>query len=113
MEKPFGRGLVRAKIGYQDDKKGVVTISIDFPLSQTHYVILNGIEQFRTIYIYDMAFRTDPRFETYNSSGYVYQAATETALLKSRHRSKLERIRLVNTESAAVTTTEIHESVVR
>ncbi|MDE6246078.1 MAG: hypothetical protein K2M50_10550 [Treponemataceae bacterium] len=102
-----------SNIGYQDDKKGTIHISIDFPASQTHYVILNGIGQFKTIYIYDMAFRTDPRFETYNSSGYVYQAATETLLLKSRHRSKVERIRLVNTERAAATTTEIHESVVQ
>ena len=97
-------------IDYQDDKRGMVNISIDFPLSQTHYVILNGIQQFKTIYIYDMAFRTDPRFETYNSSGYVYQAATETLLLKSRHRSKVERIRLAYTERAAATTTEIRES---
>ena len=44
---------------------------------------------------YDMSFRTDPRFETYNSSGYVYKKNTETLLLKSRHKSQLEKIRLV------------------
>ena len=42
-----------------------------------------------------MSFRTDPRFETYNSSGYVYKKSTETLLLKSRHKSQLEKIRLV------------------
>ena len=42
-----------------------------------------------------MAFRTDPRFETYNSSGYVYKKSSETLLLKSRHKSQLEKVRLV------------------
>jgi len=71
------------------------TFTIDFPEGDTHYVILKGIPQFNTIYVYDMAFRTDPRFETYNSSGYVYKKSSETLLLKSRHKSQLEKVRLV------------------
>ena len=71
------------------------TFTIDFPEGDTHYVILKGIPLFNTIYIYDMAFRTDPRFETYNSSGYVYKKSSETLLLKSRHKSQLEKVRLV------------------
>ena len=67
---------------------------IDFPESLTHYVILKGVPRFRTIYIYNMAFRTDPRFETYNSSGYVYKRENQTLLLKSRHKSRLEEIRI-------------------
>ena len=39
-------------------------------------------------------FRTDPRFEIYNSSGYVYQNANKSLLIKSRHKSKTELIRL-------------------
>ena len=71
------------------------SFTIDFPEGDTHYVILKGIPQFNTIYIYDMAFRTDPRFETYNSSGYVYKKSSETLLLKSRHKSQVEKVRLV------------------
>ncbi|MBP5520199.1 MAG: hypothetical protein J6X84_06445 [Treponema sp.] len=69
--------------------------TIDFPEGDTHYVILKGIPQFSSIYIYDMAFRTDPRFETYNSSGYVYKKTSETLLLKSRHKTQYEKVRLV------------------
>ena len=69
--------------------------TIDFPEGDTHYVIIKGIPQFNSIYIYDMAFRTDPRFETYNSSGYVYKKNTETLLLKSRHKTEFEKVRLV------------------
>ena len=76
-----------------------ILITAKFPLSSTHYMIINGIEPFRSIYIYDIAFRTDPRFETYNSSGYVYQWETSSLLVKSRHRSTEEVIRLVYTGS--------------
>ena len=76
------------------DSDGSLVLSIDFPLEYTHYVIFKGIPSFEQIFIYDMAFRTDPRFETYNSSGYVYKAETETLLLKSRHKTQVEDIRM-------------------
>ena len=73
--------------------------TIDFPEGDTHYVILKGIPVFNLIYIYDMSFRTDPRFETYNSSGYVYNRPSETLLLKSRHKTEFEKVRLVYQEA--------------
>ncbi len=88
-------------VNYQNDNQGTITLNIDFPLSYTHYMIVNGIEPFQQIYIYDMAFRTDYRFETYNSSGYVYQNDTKSLLLKSRHKSQVEQIRLVYSQAAA------------
>ena len=81
-------------IAYNLDSTEGLTLSIDFPLEYTHYVIFKGIPAFEQIYIYDMAFRTDPRFETYNSSGYVYKADTKTLLLKSRHKTQIEDIRM-------------------
>ena len=75
------------------------SFTIDFPEGDTHYIILKGIPPFNSIYIYDMAFRTDPRFETYNSSGYVYKKPSETLLLKSRHKTEFEKVRLVYKES--------------
>lgn len=71
-----------------------VTYTIDFPEGSTHYVIMKGIPQFDSIYIYDMAFRTDPRFESYNSSGYIYKAETGALLLKSRHKKQMETVRI-------------------
>ena len=81
-------------IAYNLDATEGLTLSIDFPLEYTHYVIFKGIPAFEQIFIYDMAFRTDPRFETYNSSGYVYKADSQTLLLKSRHKSQIENIRM-------------------
>lgn len=74
--------------------------TIDFPEGDTHYVILKGIPVFNLIYIYDMSFRTDPRFETYNSSGYVYKKPVETLLLKSRHKAEFEKVKLVYRQAA-------------
>ncbi|MEE1211626.1 MAG: hypothetical protein UHO11_03930 [Treponema sp.] len=87
-------------ISYKKDEAGTITLSIDFPMSYTHYLIVNGIDPFRAIYIYDIAFRSDYRFETYNSSGYIYQPATKSLLLKSRHKADTENIRLIYTVAA-------------
>ena len=80
-------------ISYDKESDDILKLTIDFPEGYTHYVIIKGLPHFSTIYIYDMAFRTDPRFETYNSSGYVYKQKSKTLLLKSRHKTRKENIR--------------------
>ena len=80
-------------ISYEKESDNTLNLTIDFPEGYTHYIILKGLPHFSTIYIYDMAFRTDPRFETYNSSGYVYKQKSKTLLLKSRHKTRKENIR--------------------
>lgn len=87
------------------DKDSVqATFTVDFPEGDTHYIIIKGVDPFNSIYIYDMAFRTDPRFETYNSSGYVYKKSTNTLLLKSRHKTEFETVRLVYRQISAPVT---------
>jgi len=76
------------------DSEGTITIQTSFPAGYTHYMIINNVEPFKSIEIYDMLFRTDPRFESYNSSGYVYDAETKTLFLKYRHKTYTERVRL-------------------
>ena len=82
-------------VTYKKDSEGANILTIDFPQGLTHYVIFKGVPVFDQIYIYNMAFRTDPRFETYNSSGYVYKTTGNTLLLKSRHKSQLEDVRMI------------------
>lgn len=82
-------------ITYEENATGRLgTITIDFPQNDTHYLILKGIRPFDTIEIYGLSFHTDPRFENYNSSGYVYNEQTQTLFLKSRHKSEKEVIHL-------------------
>jgi hypothetical protein len=98
-DQPVWAWTCAKNIRYSGSTSGTVTVSMDFPQSYTHYVILKGIQQFKTIYIYDMIFHSDPRFESYNSSGFIYQSATNTLLLKSRHKAQTEVIRLVYSAS--------------
>ncbi|WP_407396428.1 hypothetical protein [Treponema sp.] len=80
---------------YTHKPADTANIFIDFPLNLTHYMIFNGVPNFGgRIEIQGQMFRTDPRFETYNSSGYVYQQNSRSLLIKSRHKSKMELIRL-------------------
>jgi hypothetical protein len=105
---------VARSITYKKDADDTIRLTIDFPVTYTHYLIIKGIESFDEIYIYDMQFRTDPRFENYNSSGYVYVGNNGTLLLKSRHRSESEVIRLVykpdTPSSSPVTDSTVTES---
>ena len=97
-------------IGYENDNNGTITLSIDFPISYTHYLIVDGIKEFESIYIYDLKFRTDHRFETYNSSGYIHKKASDTLLLKSRHKSEVETIRLIYASETEQKSAELVET---
>jgi len=55
-------------------------------------MVIRGIKPFYRIQLYGMDFRTDPRFESYNSSGYRYNEDTETLFLKMRHKVEMEDI---------------------
>ena len=89
---------VAQSISYAKDEEGTITLATKFPQGATHYMIINNIEPFKSIEIYGMKFRTDPRFETYNSSGYVYNARTKTLFLKYRHKSETEIVKLIYKE---------------
>jgi len=71
---------------------GVMTITARFPQGETHYMVLRGIKPFSRILIYGLDFHTDPRFESYNSSGYVYNEQTGTLYLKMRHKNEYEDV---------------------
>ena len=74
--------------------KDMIVFDFVFQAGQTHYVILQGVEKFSDIKIHDIHFRTDPHFETYNSSGYVYNQDTKTLYLKLKHRQEVESVEL-------------------
>ncbi|MGP1587134.1 MAG: hypothetical protein ACTTHG_02185 [Treponemataceae bacterium] len=92
--KPVWAWTSAQSVKYDKDEYGTILISTKFPAGAVHYMILKNIEPFSKIEIYGIKFRTDPRFESYNSSGYVYLAETKTLLLKYRHKSEIEDIRL-------------------
>ncbi len=90
-----------SNILYSESEDNTATITVSFKPGDTHYVILNGIKPFTGIEIYGLSFHTDSRFESYNSSGYVYDEATHTLFLKSRHKVTNEKIKLYFGKSAS------------
>lgn len=70
----------------------ILSFRFSFKAGETHYVILRGIRPFYRIQIHGIDFRTDPRFEIYDSSGYVYDERSRTLLLKLRHKKDDEEI---------------------
>lgn len=93
--KPVWAWTCASSISYRTAPDGVVSINLEFPLENSQYVIITGVPTFHSqIEIQKLRFRTDPKFETYNSSGYAYDESNNTLFLKSRHKSKNELIRL-------------------
>lgn len=70
------------------------SISVQFSRNDSHYVIFSGIPEFTEIEIYGLSFHSDPRFESYNSSGFIYRSSARTLFLKSRHKTEKEIVRL-------------------
>jgi hypothetical protein len=75
-------------------ENNILDISVGFPAGETHYMLVRGVRPFSKIQLYGIDFRTDPQFERYDSSGWVYQAAEQTLLLKMKHRAMAEHIRI-------------------
>ena len=71
-----------------------LVLRIRFPEGQSHYLTLHGIRSFYRIEMYGIPFRSDARFEMYNSSGYAYNAGSKILYLKMRHKNEYETIRL-------------------
>jgi hypothetical protein len=70
----------------------ITDISVTFPVGETHYMMLRGVKPFAKIQLYGIDYRTDPQFERYDSSGWVYSSLEQTLLLKIKHQNPVEHI---------------------
>jgi hypothetical protein len=75
-------------------ENNVLDISVSFPAGETHYMMIRGVRPFTKIQLYNMDFRTDPQFERYDSSGWVYSAQDQILVLKMKHRALVEHVRI-------------------
>ena len=92
--KPIWAWTIAENMTYTKGNDGSIIIKATFPQNEVHHMIIRGIKKFSSIDIYGIAYRTDPRCESYNSSGYVFESDTESLLLKYRQRSADEEIKL-------------------
>jgi hypothetical protein len=72
----------------------ILDISVSFPAGETHYMIIRGLRPFSKIQLYNVDFRTDSQFERYDSSGWSYNAQEQALILKMKHRTTVEHVRI-------------------
>jgi hypothetical protein len=75
-------------------ENNVLDISVSFPAGETHYMMIRGVRPFDKIQLYNIDYRTDPQFERYDSSGWVYSAQDQILLLKMKHQTTVEHIKI-------------------
>jgi hypothetical protein len=75
-------------------ENNVLDISASFPVGETHYMIIRGLRPFVKIQLYNIDYRTDLQYERYDSSGWIYSTRDQILIVKMKHRSKTEHIRV-------------------
>lgn len=75
-------------------ENNVLDISAGFTVGETHYIIIRGVKPFTKIQLYNMDYRTDPQFEHYDSSGWSYSPSEQTLLIKMKHKTSIEHVRI-------------------
>jgi len=72
-----------------------MNISIQFPLGETHYVMLYNVPPFPLLQIYEVSWRRAVDFESYyNSSGWYYFEQERILVVKINQRSNTENVRI-------------------
>jgi len=74
---------------------GNLNITFSFPANTSHYVIIRGIRPFVRLQIYGSDWRSEAQFERSDSSGWVYHQQDQILILKLRHRSTVENVRII------------------
>lgn len=75
-------------------KNSVLELAVDFPLASPHYLLVFGIKPFSRIQMMGMDYRTDNKFETYNSTGWRYMSQEQVLLVKLVHHTETEIIKV-------------------
>jgi len=72
----------------------VLELNITFTPGESHYMIIRGIRPFSKIQMRGMDYRTDPKYESYNSPGWAYSQEEQSLMVKLAHRTEVETIKI-------------------
>jgi hypothetical protein len=75
-------------------RNNILEFDVEFPVSETHYLMIRGIKPFSKIQMRGIDYRSDPQFERYDSPGWVYSPSEQALLIKMVHRSEHEIIKI-------------------
>jgi hypothetical protein len=86
-----------AGIAVASENDAELDIAVTFPAGETHYLMLRGVRPFARVQLHGIDFPSNPQFERAETSGWTYSAPEQTLLIKMRHRSATEHIRILQT----------------
>lgn len=72
---------------------GGLDLSFSFPAGESHHFALRGLAPFTELTLFGIPWNSDPRFQIY-SSGWLYDAQSETLYAKITHRSQREKLQI-------------------
>jgi hypothetical protein len=72
----------------------MMDISVRFPVGETHYLMIWNIQPFNRMQLHGTNWRSDPRYESYDSSGWIYYSQDRLLVVKLKHQAQTEHIRL-------------------
>lgn len=75
------------------ERNNIGSITMHSSVGDIYYQIINNLPAFKDINIYGLSYHSDPRFESYASSGYVHRTNTKTLFLKTKHKSENEVVK--------------------
>jgi len=78
---------------------GNLNLAITFHVNSAHHLIISGVRPFLGIQIHNTTWRSDSEFERYDSSGWIYYPDEQILMLKLRHRSAVENVRIIYQEA--------------
>jgi len=82
-----------------------LVLKFRFPRGQIHHFVLKGVEPFDKVYLHNIRWKSDPRFQKY-SDGWVYDSVNKVLYVKIKHRVTNETIRIQFTPPDPPTTKE-------
>jgi hypothetical protein len=77
-----------------NQENNMLDLTVVFPRGETHYMFIRGVRPFTQIQLYNIPYRTDPRFESYDSSGWAYSPSEQTLMVKMKHQLPTEHIQI-------------------
>jgi hypothetical protein len=89
---------------------GNLNIAISFPVNMTHYVMIRGVRPFLRLQIYGVDWRSEPQFERSDSSGWIYYPQDQLLIIKMRHRTAVENVRIIYRAEAPPPPPPVEES---
>lgn len=71
-----------------------IELDVRFPVGQIHHLVIKGVEPFDKIFLHNIRWKSDPRFQRY-SDGWAYNSISKTLYIKIKHRKEKETVRIL------------------